>query len=43
MGNYPQAFTHLAMISAAFALDRALNVTKGGTVPSTRNGGAERA
>ena len=24
LGNYPQAFTHLAMISAAFNLDRAL-------------------
>ena len=24
-GNYPQAFTHLSLISAAYALDRALD------------------
>jgi GH15 family glucan-1,4-alpha-glucosidase len=28
MGNYPQAFTHLALISAAFNLDRALGPGK---------------
>lgn len=34
LGNFPQAFTHLALISAAYYLDRALSGAEGqGTVP----------
>ncbi len=28
LGNYPQAFTHLSLISACYALDQALNQTR---------------
>ncbi|MBA2680016.1 MAG: glycoside hydrolase family 15 protein [Ktedonobacteraceae bacterium] len=37
LGNYPQAFTHLALITACYHLDKALNAHRGQTHPSAEN------
>ena len=34
LGNYPQAFTHLALITACYHLDKALNIHRGHAYPS---------
>jgi len=35
LGNYPQAFSHLALITACYHLDRALNTGRGHASPKT--------
>ncbi|GAC1462644.1 MAG: glycoside hydrolase family 15 protein [Ktedonobacteraceae bacterium] len=37
LGNYPQAFTHLALITACYHLDKALNIHRGHARPITEN------